>query len=125
MLEAQQRILPRPLLITVYTQNCGYCQMQEKILEKDSIVRNLITKYYHFSTLDAYTQDTLIINGRTYTPNPHNHFIHPLVAELAGDTEIAYPFWVIISPDRRIVFRHKGVLSATTLRRILDLYSKF
>lgn len=125
MLDAQQHTALRPLLIEVYTPNCGYCQMQEKILEKDTVVRNLIRQYYYFSALNAYNQDTLIYNGRAYPPTQHGGSIHPLVAVLAGNTDLAYPFWIIITPNGRAVFRHKGLLSAKTLRSILGLHHKF
>lgn len=94
--EAKMKEQPRPILIDLYTDWCGWCKvMDKKTYTQKDLIRYVNQKFYAVK-LNAETRAGLTWKGKNYLFNPQ-YKTHDLAIYLTGG-ELSYPTTVFI-PD--------------------------
>jgi thioredoxin-related protein len=94
--EAKLKEQPRPVLIDLYTDWCGWCKvMDKKTYTNQQLIKYLNEKFYVVK-LNAETKQELNWRGKKYNFNPQ-YKTNDIAVYLTGG-ELAYPTTVII-PD--------------------------
>ncbi len=66
-----QKKVPKPILVDVYTDWCGWCKHMEATTYKDPQIINYLNQNFYTVKYNAETKDTFSINGKKYSnPNP-------------------------------------------------------
>lgn len=123
-LEQKMTQQPRPILIKMYTGWCAICKIQDKQIEKDSALQQLLANNYYYIELDAESREPITFNTTIYTFIPHGTGGLHALAALLGDSKCAYPSWVLLSPDYKIEARYNGLIKSGELVKILSQFSK-
>jgi len=61
---------PRPILVDLYTNWCGWCKVMDKNTYGNSKVATFINQHYYAVKYNAESKDDVIFNGKKYSYNP-------------------------------------------------------
>ncbi|MEO6583347.1 MAG: DUF255 domain-containing protein, partial [Ferruginibacter sp.] len=61
---------PKPILIDLYTNWCGWCKVMDKSTYGNDKVAAYINENYYAIKLDAETKEAISFNGKVYNFNP-------------------------------------------------------
>lgn len=112
---------PRNILIKIETAWCSICKMQDKQIESDEELKDLLSSKVYFITFDAETTETINFANNSYRfiPNAKGKGSHELATAL-GCTDNAYPMWILLSEGYEIKGTFKGFLKSDALKEILQ-----
>ncbi|MFT3680730.1 MAG: DUF255 domain-containing protein [Ferruginibacter sp.] len=85
---------PRPILIDVYTDWCGWCKVMDKETYSNDKVVTYINEHYYALKLDAESKDSIIWAGKKFGYNPDNRANDLAVYLLGG--QMSYPTTVFM-----------------------------
>ena len=114
---------PKPILIKVYTEWCAICKIQDKKIEKDTALQELLKNSCYYLELNAETTETILFNGKEYNyiPQGANSGYHELSAYLT-EGKLSYPCWVVLSSKYEILGIYNGLLKNSQLKELLKQY---
>jgi thioredoxin-related protein len=115
----------KKLFIDVFTEWCGWCKKMDSETFKDSAVIAVMNKYFIAVKLDAERKDTVLFNGSTYVnPSPSTpRSTHQLAITLLQG-QMAYPAFVFMGTDDKVITNVKGYRVATEFINILKYYGE-
>ncbi len=110
---------PRPIIIKIYTDWCVICKLQNKQIEKDNSLMQLLANNYYYIEFDAESHEAIIFNGKEYYFIPQGTGgINALAIELSK-AKSSYPYWVFLDSDYKILFQYNGLLKSKHLNTLL------
>ena len=114
---------PRPILIKIYTDWCAVCKIQDKKIEKDKVLQELLKNSCYYLELNAETTETIVFNNKKYKyiPQGANSGYHELSAYLT-ESKSAYPCWILLSPKHEVLGIYNGLLKNSQLKELLKQY---
>lgn len=95
--EAKLKEQPRPVLIDLYTDWCGWCKVMDKKTYTNAQLINYLNEKFYVVKLNAETRDEINWKGKLYRFNPQ-YKTNDIALYLTGG-ELAYPTTVIIPAD--------------------------
>lgn len=112
---------PKPILIKIYTNWCAICKIQDKKIEKDTAIQKLLSEKVYYLTLNAESKETIVFNDKSYSykPNGAKSGHHELATILTNNSS-AYPHWVLLSPNYKILGSYSGLLKEEELKELLS-----
>ena len=110
---------PKPIMIDVYTDWCGWCKKMMKTTFTNTGIANYINTYYYPVRLDAETKDTITYKGKKYVSKGKTH---ELAIELL-DKKMSYPTMIFIDKAGQ-KFVIPGYLSTNDIQPILIYFAE-
>ena len=86
---------PKPIIIDVYTNWCGWCKVMDKETYANDNVASYINENYYAVKFNAESKDTVTLNGKKYGFNPAYKANELAVFLLFG--RMGYPTTVLLS----------------------------
>jgi len=86
---------PRPILVDVYTDWCGWCKVMDKETYSNSKVAAYINEKYYAVKFDAESRDSTELNGIKYGFNQQNKVNEMAVYLMYG--QLSYPTTVFLA----------------------------
>lgn len=125
ILDSSMKVAPGPVLIQLSAEWCQYCRMQQYQLERNRDF-NALRSAFNYIELDAESRETVVFNGREYRYRPSGlrTGIHELALALWDGQEMAYPGWVLLDKNYRVLFRYNGVLSTGQVKELLGVIAR-
>ncbi len=117
------RVHPRPIFISVGTNWCQYCRLQERKTYTHPSVINQLNRHFYAVRLDAESKEPITLAGRTYTYQPTgtttgNHQLAFFLARTNGT--LSYPTVVVLNRKFELVSRQVGFMEPADLVKMLD-----
>jgi thioredoxin-related protein len=122
--EAEQRMksAPRPVLIDVYTEWCGWCKvMDKKTYNHNKVAAYINTKYYAIK-FDAESKTPVKWKGKTYQYEPQQR-MHGLAVALLG-ADAGFPTTVFIPENPSTPQAIPGFLKPAEIHPLLTYFSE-
>jgi thioredoxin-related protein len=115
----------KKIFIDVYTDWCGWCTKMETSTFSDSSVIKAMNSYFLAVKLNAERKDTVRWAGNIYVnPNPSTpRSTHQLAISLLKG-QMAYPAFVFMDTEEKVIVIVKGYRTSTEFLQILDYYGK-
>jgi thioredoxin-related protein len=86
--------VPKPILIDLYTEWCGWCKVMDKRTYRQQKVMLYLQDKFYAVKLDAETKQSLNFKGKTYAFNPQ-YKTNEIALFLTGG-QLSYPTTIII-----------------------------
>ncbi|QYJ67164.1 thioredoxin fold domain-containing protein [Flavobacterium litorale] len=117
---------PKPIVIKLHASWCGICKIQDKKIEKDKELQELLKNSCYFIELDGELKETILYNGKEYGYKAYSktNVSNELATELTQGNP-SYPHWIFISANYEIIDTYGGLLKADDLKAILPKLSNY
>ena len=117
--EKQYKTQPKPFLIDVYTDWCGWCKHMMKTTYSNPNIAGYINQFFYPVKFNAETKDTIEYNGKIYKPtSPNPKTPHELAIKFLGNS-LSYPSTIFVSNNYEYNLLSQGFLEEKKLEPLL------
>jgi thioredoxin-related protein len=115
---------PKPLLIAIYTDWCGWCKKMDKETYTNPIIAKYVNENYHAVRLNGEGKDPITYKDYTFKFNQQgNTKYHELSAALQNG-KLSYPTTVILNKEEQLLDRIPGYLTPRKMEMVLAFFIK-
>lgn len=120
---AQTQVNPKPILIDVYTDWCGWCKKMDKTTYANAEIVNFLNDNYYAVKFDAEQKEDVTIMGHTFKfVAEGRRGYHELAAALLNG-QMSYPSTVFLTDSFHVIQPIPGYLDAKGIEPILHFFA--
>lgn len=122
--ERQYAKMPRPMIIDVYTDWCGWCKHMDKTTYSQPTIVSFINRYFYPVKINAESTDTIQFRGKIYPPLKNGErYISSLAAEMLKG-KMSYPTTVFLYDKENVNIVVPGYLDVTKMEAFLIYFTE-
>lgn len=108
---------PRPILVDVYTDWCGYCKRMDVYTFQNKGIAKYISENFYAVKFNAESRETVTFQGETFPPG-EGRTPHSLAAALTQG-KLSFPTLVYLDANSNLITIVPGFLTPTQIEPIL------
>ena len=115
------KMYDRHVLVYIYTDWCGYCQIYDQRLFKDPDVVSFLNEQFLPVRINAWNKNSMWFQGEEFSYDPELKANTLALFLLQGRMD--YPSWVILSPEAELITTIPGYMEVPQLTKVLGFYA--
>lgn len=115
-----QATAPKKVLISVYTQWCGWCKRMDKQIFANEELAEYVNDHFYAVRLDAEDKNSINFKGNTYHFNKEYKVNELAAALLQG--QMSYPSTIIMMEDMVNVETFPGFIELPIMEALLNFF---
>lgn len=121
-LEVKMAEEPKPILIDMYTDWCGWCVRMDRKTFGNKSVASYVDSHYYAVKFNAESKESVVFKGRTYVFKPEIG-MHELASELMMGNR-SFPCIVFMEKDMMSVFPVMGYKRVNEFEPIVRFFAE-
>lgn len=114
---------PKPVLIDVYTDWCGWCKKMDKTTYQNDLLVKYINENFHAVKLDGEEKKDIVFKDHTFKfkkqgKRGYNEFVAALL-----DGKLSYPTTVFMNKEMKLLDRVPGYLNEKIMEQITAYFA--
>ena len=99
---------PKPLLVSIYTDWCGWCKKMFKETYTNPVIAKYINENYHAIKLNGEGKEPITYKGYTFKYNQEGKSKYHELSAALQNGKLSYPTTAILNKDEQLLDRIPG-----------------
>ena len=115
---------PKPILLDMYTDWCGWCKKMDKTTYKNKVIVDYINQNFYAIKMDGEGKKDITFRNHTFKfKNEGRRGYHELAAALMNG-KMSYPTTIFMNQKEELLDKIPGYLDAKTMEKVLAFFAK-
>ena len=115
---------PKPLLVSIYTDWCGWCKKMFKETYTNPVIAKYINENYHAIKLNGEGKEPITYKGYTFKYNQEGKSKYHELSAALQNGKLSYPTTAILNKDEQLLDRIPGYLDPRKMEMVLAFFIK-